>query len=86
MFAGLDVLIDGSDRILNHIDTDVLHVKTITHSYPYDWRTKKPIIIRASYQWFINIESIKKEAIVSKLDSFETSLLLYLLSVYVSLT
>lgn len=28
----------------------------ITHSYPHCWRCKKPIIFRATYQWFFNIE------------------------------
>lgn len=65
-FVGLDVLTDGANKILDHIRPDVLHIETITHSYPYDWRTKKPIIIRASHQWFIDIKSIKQKAIVSQ--------------------
>lgn len=32
------------------------------HSYPYDWRTKKPVIIRASKQWFINTANLKAAA------------------------
>jgi isoleucyl-tRNA synthetase len=28
----------------------------ITHSYPHDWRSKKPIIYRATEQWFISVE------------------------------
>lgn len=35
------------------------------HSYPYDWRTKKPMIIRASKQWFVNTTSVKAAAQVS---------------------
>lgn len=35
------------------------------HSYPYDWRTKKPMIIRASKQWFVNTASVKAAAQVS---------------------
>jgi isoleucyl-tRNA synthetase len=27
----------------------------ITHSYPHDWRSKKPVIFRATEQWFINV-------------------------------
>jgi isoleucyl-tRNA synthetase len=34
---------------------------SITHSYPHDWRTKKPVIYRATAQWFCSIEPIKKE-------------------------
>lgn len=29
-----------------------------THRYPYDWRTKKPVIQRATRQWFASISSI----------------------------
>jgi len=28
----------------------------ITHSYPHDWRSKKPIIFRATEQWFVGID------------------------------
>ena len=31
----------------------------ITHSYPHDWRTKKPIIFRATTQWFASIDKIR---------------------------
>jgi isoleucyl-tRNA synthetase len=27
----------------------------ITHSYPHDWRSKKPIIFRATEQWFVDV-------------------------------
>ncbi len=30
------------------------------HSYPHDWRTKKPLIFRATPQWFCSIEPIRK--------------------------
>lgn len=33
----------------------------ITHSYPHDWRTKKPVIYRATWQWFIAISKLKPE-------------------------
>ncbi|EZA61699.1 hypothetical protein DMN91_004103 [Ooceraea biroi] len=64
-FAGLDVLTDGGNRVLDHIGADVVHLDTTVHSYPYDWRTKKPVIIRASHQWFIDIGSIRQKAIDS---------------------
>ena len=28
----------------------------ITHSYPHDWRSKKPVIQRATEQWFISVD------------------------------
>lgn len=33
------------------------------HSYPHDWRTKKPVIFRATPQWFCSIEKIKPQLI-----------------------
>ncbi|MGD9887042.1 MAG: isoleucine--tRNA ligase [Bacilli bacterium] len=38
----------------------LLKLSTITHSYPHDWRTQKPIIFRATAQWFASIESLKE--------------------------
>ncbi|KAL6259758.1 hypothetical protein P5V15_009672 [Pogonomyrmex californicus] len=67
-FSGLDVLDNGANKVLQCLGENVLHTDTITHSYPYDWRTKKPIIIRASHQWFIDIKSIKEKAIDSIAD------------------
>lgn len=37
--------------------------KSYKHSYPYDWRSKKPVIQRATPQWFINVGKIKSTAI-----------------------
>jgi len=37
----------------------LLFTETITHSYPHDWRTRKPVIFRATDQWFASIESLK---------------------------
>ena len=33
----------------------------IVHSYPHDWRTKKPVIFRATPQWFASIDPIKED-------------------------
>ncbi|KPN97324.1 isoleucine--tRNA ligase [Lysinibacillus sp. ZYM-1] len=33
----------------------------ITHSYPHDWRTKKPVIYRATPQWFASVEAFRGE-------------------------
>ncbi|HAQ56393.1 MAG TPA: isoleucine--tRNA ligase, partial [Acholeplasmatales bacterium] len=34
---------------------------TIRHSYPHDWRTKKPVIFRATPQWFASIDKLKDD-------------------------
>ncbi|HEY8365064.1 MAG TPA: isoleucine--tRNA ligase [Haloplasmataceae bacterium] len=37
----------------------LLKLSFIVHSYPHDWRTKKPIIFRVTPQWFASIEALK---------------------------
>ncbi len=39
----------------------LLKMSWITHSYPHDWRTKQPVIFRATDQWFASIESLKED-------------------------
>jgi isoleucyl-tRNA synthetase len=34
----------------------LLMEKELKHSYPHDWRSKKPVIYRATDQWFIKVE------------------------------
>ncbi|CCE65489.1 hypothetical protein TPHA_0L01340 [Tetrapisispora phaffii CBS 4417] len=33
------------------------------HSYPYDWRSKKPVIIRSTEQWFADLTDVKQNAL-----------------------
>ncbi|XP_058794765.1 isoleucine--tRNA ligase, mitochondrial [Phymastichus coffea] len=61
-FESLQVLDQGTEAVLNRINGNILHTEVITHSYPYDWRTKKPVILRASNQWFIDTNSLKEKA------------------------
>lgn len=49
----------------------LLSLKFIKHSYPHDWRTHKPIMFRATNQWFISIEKIK-DKILKAIDSIKT--------------
>lgn len=39
----------------------LLFKEKVTHSYPHDWRTKKPIIFRVTPQWFASIEPIREK-------------------------
>ncbi|MCM3029060.1 isoleucine--tRNA ligase [Niallia sp. MER 6] len=39
----------------------LLKLKFITHSYPHDWRTKKPVIFRATAQWFASIKDFRQD-------------------------
>ncbi|WP_306591968.1 isoleucine--tRNA ligase [Geothrix sp. 21YS21S-4] len=35
----------------------LLHEESLTHSYPHCWRTRTPILFRATEQWFITMDS-----------------------------
>ncbi|EGQ2758131.1 TPA: isoleucine--tRNA ligase [Staphylococcus pseudintermedius] len=39
----------------------LLKLDFITHSYPHDWRTKKPVIFRATPQWFASISKVRQD-------------------------
>ena len=58
-FSGL-FFEDANKAITTKLDElgVLLKLKFITHSYPHDWRTKKPVIFRATKQWFCSISSI----------------------------
>lgn len=35
----------------------------LRHSYPHCWRCKKPVIFRATEQWFVSVDSFRKETL-----------------------
>lgn len=39
----------------------LLKLSFFTHSYPHDWRTKKPVIYRATEQWFASIDGFREQ-------------------------
>lgn len=59
---GKEVVVDGNRLCLDHVKDNTIHLGEITHSCPIDWRTKKPVIINATNQWFINIQEIRDVA------------------------
>lgn len=48
----------------------LLKLDFFTHSYPHDWRTKKPVIYRATPQWFASISKFRQDILdeVEKVD------------------
>ncbi|WAR19496.1 SYIM-like protein [Mya arenaria] len=50
------------NTVLECLGTSLLHREPFTHSYPYDWRTKLPVIIRTSRQWFIDTRALHDKA------------------------
>lgn len=61
---------DANKEVVKYLDElgVLLKLKFITHSYPHDWRTKKPIIFRATAQWFCSIDKIKGD-ILNEIDN-----------------
>jgi len=66
-FAGLNVLKDANTAILAALrDTGTLLAEqSYAHRYPYDWRTKKPTIFRATEQWFASVEGFRDQALAA---------------------
>jgi isoleucyl-tRNA synthetase len=64
-FAGLNVLKDANEAIINELQekSALLKEEAYGHKYPYDWRTKKPTIFRATEQWFASVEGFRDEAL-----------------------
>ena len=61
-FAGKFVFDANKDIIAHLAETGaLLQQEDITHSYPHDWRSKKPIIFRATPQWFCSVEAFRTE-------------------------
>ncbi|MCH5584729.1 isoleucine--tRNA ligase [Shimazuella sp. AN120528] len=54
---------DGNKKVTEKLEEvgALLKLTFITHSYPHDWRTKKPIIYRATEQWFASIDGFREE-------------------------
>ena len=46
---------------------NLLKLSFFTHSYPHDWRTKKPVIYRATTQWFASVEKFRQQ-ILDQID------------------
>ena len=60
--AGLNVLKEGNDKVIEllHSSGHLLLVEDYEHKYPYDWRTGKPTIFRATYQWFASVDKFRE--------------------------
>jgi len=66
LFGGMKIT-DANEAVIAKL-TEVgalLQAKSISHSYPHCWRCKKPVIFRATEQWFISMEAneLRKKAL-----------------------
>ncbi|MGK7944013.1 MAG: isoleucine--tRNA ligase [Microcystaceae cyanobacterium] len=66
-FAGLNVLKDANEAIIQALQEKgaLLKEEPYQHKYPYDWRTKKPTIFRATEQWFASVEGFRDAALTA---------------------
>ncbi|KAI0149711.1 isoleucyl-tRNA synthetase [Hypoxylon sp. NC0597] len=70
LLSAPSIIEGGGKNVLSllQLQCDVLWVEKYQHKYPYDWRTKRPVVIRATEQWFADVESIKQEALAALND------------------
>src|SRR5699024_3401437 len=60
------VFYDSANKIITgwlEENNALLKLDFFTHSYPHDWRTKKPVIYRATPQWFVSIDNFREDTL-----------------------
>lgn len=64
MFAGL-LTDDANKPIAEYLEKTgaLFALKKIIHQYPHCWRCKKPVLFRATKQWFCSVDDIKEDAV-----------------------
>lgn len=68
---GINV-VEANKIIISYLENDgkLLYSGTVNHDYPHCWRCRKPVIFRATEQWFIDVNSFRNTALKS-LDDVE---------------
>lgn len=63
-YVGVNVL-EANSKILEDLKHRGLNLKEeqITHSYPHCWRSGKPVIFRATKQWFLNLDKFRHQVL-----------------------
>lgn len=71
--------VDANQIIIERLTNKktLLKHEKITHSVAHDWRTKKPVMYRATKQWFVNIKKIEKDILneLNKVKSIDSSII-----------
>jgi len=62
---GKEIFGEGTQAVVDHIKQTgrLLHHSIYKHRYPYDWRTKQPVIQRATSQWFCKLDGLQGKAL-----------------------
>lgn len=70
--VGIDELVDvpyykGNSMVIEMLQNcgALLKQQDIQHSYPHCWRCKKPVIYRATPQWFVKVDKFRDKALES---------------------
>ena len=65
LLQGRSVFGEGNASVIASLrhDGSLLIVHDYKHKYPYDWRTKQPILVLATAQWFTDLGDIKGDAL-----------------------
>lgn len=68
---GMNV-VEANKVIISYLEETgaLLYKGSINHDYPHCWRCRKPVIFRATEQWFIDVNSFRDKALKS-LDDVE---------------
>lgn len=69
MFAGLSTE-DANKPIAMHLEEtgNLFALQKIIHQYPHCWRCHKPVIFRATSQWFCSVDDFKEAAVQASED------------------
>ena len=69
-WAGQEALGEGVSTVVSELkDAGMLVAEhDYIHSYAYDWRTKKPVLTRATQQWFADLSDLQQEATAALAD------------------
>lgn len=72
-FEGKEVLGEGAKEVVSWLreggEKNLLGVKEIKHKYPYDWKTKEPVITRCVEIWSLSERDETRRADLSPLNS-----------------
>ncbi|PGH28040.1 isoleucine-tRNA ligase [Polytolypa hystricis UAMH7299] len=65
LLSGKSVLEEGNWAVLKYVESQgqLLAKHRYEHKYPYDWRSKLPVIVRATEQWFADVGDIRGQSI-----------------------
>ena len=67
VLLGKPALTEGNRLVLEYLGSHgrVLGQHPYRHRYPYDWRSRQPVLLRATEQWFADVGEIREAALQS---------------------